>query len=447
MKKILLLGAAWATLPGSAQTGIACDGVDDVMTVANASSHFLNDDISMSFWVYPTNPNPGFPDFDGFAGFRSESNFDFYILQLTATQVECRYRNNSGVVYDILFNGLLMNAWNHFVFTFNGTQTEVFHNGVSVGTTPVSGTITNGNVPFEVGKTQFGPPFWTTGKFDDAALWSRALTASEVASLYNSCSVDLSSPDLVLCYEFEDGQPGQSNTGVTVAIDSKGTQNGVYSGFAMTGTASNFINGNGPIYSADTVTACFSFTTQGGQTYTQSGFYTDSLQSVTGCDSILSLDLTINSIDLTVTQTGDTLSANQSGALIYQWINCDSGQLLSTDQQFTATQNGNYACIITYNGCQDTSDCITVSGIDLNEGLTARWALAPNPAQSSSMLHFATVQEQIEIRIVDVHGRIVREKRASHTQKVLLPNVSRPGLYFVKVHTEKGQKVFRWVVR
>ncbi len=225
MKKILLSLVVVVSLSTYAQTGIACDGTDDVMTVPNASAHFVGQNISMSFWVYPTNPNPGFPDFDGFAGFRSESTFDFYLLQLTATNVECRFRNNSGINYDIVYNGLVMNAWNHFVFTFNGSQTEVFHNGVSVGTTPASGTISNANVAFEIGKTQFGPPFWTVGKFDDAALWSRALTAAEVAALYGNCQVDINSPNLELLYEFEEGTPGQSNTSITTAIDSKGNQN------------------------------------------------------------------------------------------------------------------------------------------------------------------------------------------------------------------------------
>ena len=43
----------------------------------------------------------------------------------------------------------------------------------------------------------------------------------------------------------------------------------------------------------DTLIACDSLVWQ-GTTYTTSGIYYDSLQTVSGCDSILILDLTIN---------------------------------------------------------------------------------------------------------------------------------------------------------
>lgn len=429
-----------------AQTGIACDGVDDVMTVPNASSHFVGQNISMAFWVYPTNPNPGFPDFDGFAGFRTETSFDFYILQLTATSVECRFRNNNGIAYDIVYNGLVMNTWNHFVFTFDGTKTEVFHNGVSVGQTPATGTIANGNVAFEVGKTQFGPPFWTVGKFDDAAVWSRALSPTEATALYTNCMVDINSPNLVLLYEFEEGQPGQSNTSVTTAIDSKGTQNGTYSGFSMSGTSSNFVNGNGATYAADTVDACFSYTAANGITYTTSGNYTDSLTSSTGCDSIVSLDLTIIDFDLTVNLNGTTLNCVHSGALLYQWIDCNSGAQLGTGQSFTPTTSGDYACIITDDGCQDTSACVFVPGIGLEEGLTARWSIAPNPSRGGSKLNLGDTFEYVEIYVMDIQGRVVEKIEGQNVAELTLPSSLPAGIYTVDVRCASARRALKWIV-
>ena len=447
MKKILLSLVVVVSLSTYAQTGIACDGTDDVMTVPNASAHFVGQNISMSFWVYPTNPNPGFPDFDGFAGFRSESTFDFYLLQLTATNVECRFRNNGGINYDIVYNGLVMNAWNHFVFTFNGSQTEVFHNGVSVGTTPASGTISNANVAFEIGKTQFGPPFWTVGKFDDAALWSRALTAAEVAALYGNCQVDINSPNLELLYEFEEGTPGQSNTSITTAIDSKGNQNGTYSGFSMTGTASNFVTGNGATYAADTVEACFTYTTAGGQTYTASGTYTDSLNSNAGCDSIVSLELTIIDFDLTVNQSGTQLTCAHSGALLYQWINCTTGQQLGTGQSYTPAQSGDYACIITDDGCQDTTACVTVTGFGLDEGLAARWSVSPNPSQHGAVLNFGSTVEKAVVRVVDLQGCIMYSTQIQQIDQMTLPGELPAGIYLVDVRSASARRAIKWIVK
>ncbi len=446
MKRLLLLFAAMAILSASAQTGIACDGVDDVMSVPNASSHFVNQNISMAFWIYPTNPSPGFPDFDGFAGFRTETSFDFYLLQLSTTNVECRFRNNLGTAFDIVFTGLQMNAWNHFVFTYNGTQTEIFHNGVSVATTPANGSISNGNVAFEVGKTQFGPPFWTVGRFDDAALWTRALSATEVATLYSSCSVDINSPNLTMLFEFEDGVAGGTNTGVTTATDSKGTQNGTYSGFQMSGTSSNFVAGNGATFASDTASACFSYTTAGGQTYTTSGVYTDSLTSSAGCDSIVSLDLTIIDFDLSINQAGSTLSAAHSGALLYQWIDCSDGQVIGTSQSYTATTNGDYACVITDDGCQDTSACVSITNIGLAEGLTARWSISPNPSHGTAQLSFGRTVEQAQLRIIDLQGRVVFETANWSGEELNLPQELPAGVYVVDVQVPSARRAIRWIV-
>ncbi|MBK9452921.1 MAG: hypothetical protein IPN95_26575, partial [Bacteroidetes bacterium] len=55
-----------------------------------------------------------------------------------------------------------------------------------------------------------------------------------------------------------------------------------------------YLSSTQPYASADTLNNCGSYTWPvTGQTYTQSGIYTDTLQSVQGCDSIVGLDLTI----------------------------------------------------------------------------------------------------------------------------------------------------------
>ncbi|MDB2539188.1 PKD domain-containing protein, partial [Flavobacteriales bacterium] len=51
----------------------------------------------------------------------------------------------------------------------------------------------------------------------------------------------------------------------------------------------------------DLITACDSYTWIDGNTYTQTGIYYDSLQSSNGCDSVYKLDLTINQTDTSFT--------------------------------------------------------------------------------------------------------------------------------------------------
>ena len=85
-----------------------------------------------------------------------------------------------------------------------------------------------------------------------------------------------------------------------------------------------------------------------------------------GCDSVVYLDLTVNNIDLSVTDNSPTLSANQVNAT-YQWLDCDNSFAAvvgETNPDFTASVNGNYA-EISYNNCVDTTACYLVSNVAL----------------------------------------------------------------------------------
>jgi Concanavalin A-like lectin/glucanases superfamily len=74
------------------------------------------------------------------------------------------------------------NAWHHIVATYNGTTATFYlDNG-----TPVSGAMSF-NTGSGVIKLGTGPAnYFTNGKIDDTCMWDRALTAGEVASLYNA---------------------------------------------------------------------------------------------------------------------------------------------------------------------------------------------------------------------------------------------------------------------
>ncbi len=71
-----------------------------------------------------------------------------------------------------------------------------------------------------------------------------------------------------------------------------------------------------------TETACGSYTLN-GQTYTSTGTYIQTLTNAQGCDSTITLNLTIPVIDNTITTlNGLTFTANQAGAS-YQWVYCN----------------------------------------------------------------------------------------------------------------------------
>lgn len=91
------------------------------------------------------------------------------------------------------------------------------------------------------------------------------------------------------------------------------------------------------------------------------------LSTINGCDSLVTLDLTIGGLDSTATQLDAiTLQANASG-VEYQWMDCDSNYMIpgANNQIFVAPYNGSFAVQVTDQNCVDTSACFTVSELGL----------------------------------------------------------------------------------
>ncbi len=319
------------------QNALSFDGQGDYVTASNASGLIASQNMSLSFWVNPTNPSPGFPNFDGFAGFRNNSNADFYILHLNTNSVEARFRNSSGNNFDIVYNGVNINTWNHFVLTYDGTTLTLYHDGVSVGTQPANGFITSSSEALYMGNLQFQTTnFYLNGQLDDVALWSKNLSSSEVMNLYNACSVETTLNGLALLYEFNQGVGGGNNTNITNAMPSVGNINGVFNGLALNGATSNFVSYSKNSFATINPIICGgTYTAPSGATYSMSGTYQDILTGagVSGCDSVITINLTVAS--------PSTSSISPSACETYT---SPTGNIFTTSGTYTDTLTSYLGC-------------------------------------------------------------------------------------------------------
>ncbi len=166
---------------------------------------------------------------------------------------------------------------------------------------------------------------------------------------------------------------------------------------------------------------------------------------IIGCDSVVTLDLTITNINSSTSLSNQTITATQSGAL-YQWLNCDSAFAIvpgATGQSFTAPANGNYAVQITDNNCIDTSICVAITTLaikTMEDGQQVK--LYPNPTTEQVNIDFETEQKRIVLKIFDTAGRLLLQQNFDNTKQIILslPYVS--GVYLIQLETEKGQAVF-----
>ena len=197
-----------------------------------------------------------------------------------------------------------------------------------------------------------------------------------------------------------------------------------------------------------TETACDAYTVPSGEvTYTTSGIYTDTIPNVAGCDSILFIDVTINTVDASVTQMDELLSANASGA-VYQWIDCSDSSIVTgaTNQNFTPTENGDYAVIVTENGCTDTSDCYTVNNIGLIEFDNTVFSIDPNPFNETILINWSDEWTEVHIGITDLMGKVVYSEKVNGLTKLDVDLNVPKGIYFVNLHSS-GNVMSKKIVR
>src|SRR5690554_2711846 len=188
---------------------------------------------------------------------------------------------------------------------------------------------------------------------------------------------------------------------------------------------------------------CGSYTwSANNQTYTSSGVYTETLATVEGCDSIVTLDLTIMDIvtDLTIDFENNALvsSPNYSS---YQWVNCDenyapiSGEVNST---FTPSSNGNYAVIITNGNCVDTSACMRINILDLYNHEKNSMKIYPNPTGGLVKIEFVEPFSQGKISVYEMTGKLVQEFNIENQKQFQFILEGETGVYIIEHQTALG---------
>ncbi|MFT6166997.1 MAG: hypothetical protein ACJAV5_001490 [Vicingaceae bacterium] len=202
----------------------------------------------------------------------------------------------------------------------------------------------------------------------------------------------------------------------------------------------------------DTILACDSYTWIDGITYFSSNNTAkDTLTNSAGCDSIITLDLTINTLDSSVTQNGTVLTANVPGAN-YQWLDCVNSFAPitnGTNQSYTASINGSYAVEITKNGCVDTSACFSVSPVGLIENsLSDKFMVYPNPTEGNFSIKFENIQEFLTVRLLSLSGQVILDKTFLNSNLIDLEIDQANGIYLLEIRDGKDNKaVFNLFVK
>jgi hypothetical protein len=191
---------------------------------------------------------------------------------------------------------------------------------------------------------------------------------------------------------------------------------------------------NYPSSSSFSATSCEPYTWN-GNTYAGSGQYSQTLTGSNGCDSVVTLDLTIlNGPSAQVTQDGLLLTANNVPGATYQWIYCSDLTPVPNQSfiQFAPQANGTYAVVITDNCGSDTSDCITISTIGIDE-LNNYFSVYPNPTSSELNVSIDILRVNTYFEIYDLNNRLIKSGNVLDVEKKIDVNSLSNGVYILKL--------------
>ncbi len=200
----------------------------------------------------------------------------------------------------------------------------------------------------------------------------------------------------------------------------------------------------------DTQIACDSYLWMDGNTYNSSNnTATHTITNAAGCDSIVTLNLTINSVNTTVTQVGAILTADESGAT-YQWLNCAGLTPIAgaTNQSYTPSTTGDYAVTVEQNGCSETSSCYnfstsTVGTFENNFG--SQLIVYPNPTNGDFSIDLGESYQSVKVTLTDLSGKVIQSKTYFGSQLLDLKIEEPRGVYQLVVESGINKVVIKLI--
>ncbi|MBI9065785.1 MAG: VCBS repeat-containing protein [Salinivirgaceae bacterium] len=210
------------------------DGVDDyVSTTAINPASF-----TYEAWINPDNTTND----QAIISSLNEIGLKGSELHISSNAVSLTMRNNTEW-HNIITSAGVINTgnWFHLATTYDGTTAIIYINGEQA-VSETEATYIAGSTPLTIGRRSSGLLNFD-GKIDDICVWNRALTQTEVQARMNTSIAGIES-GLLLNYNLNQGIADGNNTGITSATDATTNGNdGTLSGFALTGTTSNWTKG------------------------------------------------------------------------------------------------------------------------------------------------------------------------------------------------------------
>ena len=270
------------------------DGVDDFIPITGSSA-LSPSKITCETWVYITDFSTS-PCGDC-APIIWEQGDGYRFGTGNGQVVHFQLMNSSTIVSLNSSTKLTTNAWHHIAGTFDGTKMKIYINGVCRDSNSATSSFA-----ISYGGTSdvwiADPATGFNGTLEETRIWDYARSEAQIKEgMYRKFPTNQSG--LMLQYSYEDGVPYKVNTSVSSIDDNSSYANtGAAKNFRMTDSTSNFVLGRSfcdtIAYAKFSLGRCVSYLLPSKKkTISKSGVYQDTIMSYRGCDSVMTITLTI----------------------------------------------------------------------------------------------------------------------------------------------------------
>jgi len=150
-------------------------------------------------------------------------------------------------------------------------------------------------------------------------------------------------------------------------------------------------------------------------------------------------------IDISTTVSNETITVVETG-LNYQWIDCADSSAIAgeTGESFTAIVAGDYAVIITDGNCVDTSACVFVDVLSLEENEFKGVSVYPNPI--TDVLNISNENGKlVSMEMIDAKGSLIVATRIETSSFSVNTGELNSGIYVLILRTKNDVRTFKVV--
>ncbi len=351
----------WAqTLCVSAQNSLHFDGSNDyVICGTDTSLSNFNKNITIEAWVYADKWQTNV--YEGGIVVKEDNNSNYGYMFRAGNGGRLNFAIGQGTWRELTTSSAVLktNQWHHIAASYDGSYMRLYVDGNMVDSIYESDQIgVSTSTPMVIGGHSNPTAYsrhWA-GKIDEVRIWNVTRTASQISQDKGKeyCS---GKSNLVGYYKFNQGTANGSNTSVNVAKDYSGRKNeGKLLNFDLIKSSSNWTQGvsllKNTVYDTFSVSKCTRYQLPGSSKFVYStGVYTATIDNYMGCDS----QLTIN------------VSIKASSRTDLKYVVCDSMKSPNSNKYYT--KSGVYnEVLVNFNGCDSVvSINLTVTQPTLTE--------------------------------------------------------------------------------